>query len=54
VENYQDLSNPKHLAERTGAKLAVVPTQPGGEAGTEDYVKLVDHILDRIGEALKP
>ena len=54
VENYQDLSNPRHLADRTGAKVAVVPTQPGGEPGTEDFVKTVDCILDRMLEAAKP
>jgi ABC-type Zn uptake system ZnuABC Zn-binding protein ZnuA len=54
AENYQDLANPRHLAERTGAKVAVVPTQPGGEPGTEDALKLVDHVLDRLLEAARP
>lgn len=54
VENYQDLANPRHLAERTGARVAVLPTQPGGEAGTGDFVKLVDHVLDRMLEAARP
>ncbi len=53
VENYQDLANPRFLSEQTGARMAVVPTQPGGEPGTEDFAKMVDFILDRMLEAVK-
>jgi ABC-type Zn uptake system ZnuABC Zn-binding protein ZnuA len=50
VETYQDASTPQSIAEATGAKVAVVATQPA-EAG--DYVKLIDSILDKLVEAAK-
>jgi ABC-type Zn uptake system ZnuABC Zn-binding protein ZnuA len=53
VENYQDLSNPRALEEQTGVRMVVLPTQPGGEPGTEDYFKLIDFILDRLLEGVK-
>jgi ABC-type Zn uptake system ZnuABC Zn-binding protein ZnuA len=53
VENYQDLSNPRALEEQTGVRMVVLPTQPGGEPGTEDYFKLIDFILDRLLEGAK-
>ncbi len=53
VENYQDLGNPRDLAGKTGAKVVVVPSQPGGEPGTGDYFKFMDHVLDRLVAAAK-
>ena len=53
VDNFYDPSNARWLAEQTGAKVAIVPDQPGGEAGAEDYFKFVDYVLDRLVEALK-
>lgn len=53
VENYQDLSNPRALEEQTGVRMVILPTQPGGEPGTEDYFKLIDFILDRLLEGAK-
>ena len=53
VDNFYDPSYAKALGERAGAKVAVVPNQPGGEAGTEDYVKFMDHVIDRLLEAAK-
>ena len=53
VDNFYPTAEPKALAEQTGAKIAIVPDQPGGEAGTEDYFKYIDHVLDRMLEALK-
>lgn len=53
VENHQDLSNPRALEEQTGVRMVVLPTQPGGEPGTEDYFKLIDFILDRLLEGVK-
>jgi ABC-type Zn uptake system ZnuABC Zn-binding protein ZnuA len=53
VETYQALGTPKALAADMGIKVAVVPTQPGGESDAGDYFKLIDTILDRILEASK-
>jgi zinc/manganese transport system substrate-binding protein len=53
VDNFYPTAEPKSLAEQTGAKVAIVPDQPGGEAGTDDYFKFVDFVLDRMVEAVK-
>jgi zinc/manganese transport system substrate-binding protein len=53
VDNFYPVSVPDALARETGAKVAVVPGQPGGEAGTDDYVKFIGFIIDRLVEAAK-
>jgi len=53
VDNFYPVSVPEALARETGAKVAVVPGQPGGEAGTDDYVKFIGFIIDRLVEAAK-
>jgi len=53
VDNFYPSAEPKALAEQTGAKVAIVPDQPGGETGAEDYFKFIDSVLDRMVEALK-
>jgi ABC-type Zn uptake system ZnuABC Zn-binding protein ZnuA len=53
VDNFYPSAEPKALAEQTGAKVAIVPDQPGGEAGTEDYFKFIDTVLDRMLEGGK-
>jgi zinc/manganese transport system substrate-binding protein len=52
VDNFYSLANPNALAEQTGAKVAVVPNQPGGE-GPADYVAFIDKVLDTLLEASK-
>jgi len=52
VDNFYGLANPNALAEQAGAKVAVVPNQPGGE-GPADYVAFVDRVLDTLLEASK-
>lgn len=53
VDNFYDPSVPNALARDTGVKVALVPGQPGGEPGTEDYVKFMDFVIDRLVEAAK-
>ena len=53
VDNFYPVSVPEALARETGAKVAVVPGQPGGEAGTDDYVQFIGFIIDRLVEAAK-
>jgi hypothetical protein len=52
VDNFYSPANPNALAEQTGAKVAVVPNQPGGE-GPADYVAFFDRVLDQLVEAAK-
>jgi zinc/manganese transport system substrate-binding protein len=53
VDNFYPLSVPEALAKEAGAKVAVVPGQPGGEAGTDDYVQFIGFIIDKLVEAAK-
>jgi zinc/manganese transport system substrate-binding protein len=53
VDNFYPLDVPEALARETGVKVAVVPGQPGGEAGTEDYVAFMSHVIDKLVEAAK-
>jgi zinc/manganese transport system substrate-binding protein len=53
VDNFYPLSVPETLARESGMKVAVVPGQPGGEAGTDDYVQFIGFIVDRLVEAAK-
>jgi len=53
VDNFYDPSVPNALARDTGVKVAVVPGQPGGEAGTEDYVGFMGFVIDKLVEAAK-
>jgi ABC-type Zn uptake system ZnuABC Zn-binding protein ZnuA len=52
VDNFFSPANPRALAEQTGAKVALVPNQPGGE-GPADYFSFVDRVLDLLLEASK-
>jgi ABC-type Zn uptake system ZnuABC Zn-binding protein ZnuA len=53
VDNFYPTSVPNALAQDTGVKVAVVPGQPGGEAGTDDYVDFMTHVLQKLVEAVK-
>jgi len=53
VDNFYDPSVPNALARDTGVKVAVVPGQPGGEAGTDDYVGFMGFVIDKLVEAAK-
>lgn len=53
VDNFYPLAVPQALARETGVKVAVVPGQPGGEAGTDDYVQFIGLVIDKLVEASK-
>ena len=53
VDNFYDPSVPNALARDTGVKVAVVPGQPGGESGTEDYVAFMGLLIDKLVETMK-
>ncbi|HEU5320725.1 MAG TPA: metal ABC transporter substrate-binding protein, partial [Methylomirabilota bacterium] len=41
------------LAARTGAQVATVPLEVGGAPGTDDYLRLFDHVTGEILRALR-
>jgi len=50
--NYFDPSKPDAIAERTGARVVVVPLYAEGEPGVDTYEDLVDTWLSRLVDAL--
>jgi zinc/manganese transport system substrate-binding protein len=44
---------PRLLEKRTGIKVLVLPTMPGGGKGTDDYISMMDYIINNIAEALR-
>ncbi len=53
VDNFYSPAVPEALARETGVKVAIVPGQPGGEAGTEDYIAFMGFVIDRLVETVK-
>ncbi len=49
--NYFDSAKPEVIAEKTGAEVVIVPLSTGGEAGVDDYEKLIDTWISRSLEA---
>jgi ABC-type Zn uptake system ZnuABC Zn-binding protein ZnuA len=52
VETFYPRKDPTMVAEKTGAKLLVLPTSVGGRAGIRSYIGLFDVIVKEIVEAL--
>ena len=48
VDNFCRAPGPEPPAREPGVKVAVLPGQPGGEAGTDDYVAFMNHVIDRL------
>jgi zinc/manganese transport system substrate-binding protein len=53
VEPYFDLKTPQSVARETGAKVVVLLPSVGGEKGVDDYIKLFDYDIDKLGAAIK-
>lgn len=53
MEPYFDRKTPQSIAERTGAKLAIVYPSVGGRPELDDYFKLFDYDIAEIVKALK-
>ena len=51
--NYFDPLKPQAIAERTGARVVIVPLSTGGEPGVDSYEKLIDIWIDRLLEAFE-
>jgi ABC-type Zn uptake system ZnuABC Zn-binding protein ZnuA len=47
-ESYHDRSTSTLVAERTGARVLVVPTSVGGVAAASSYEHLIDHLVERF------
>src|SRR5688572_16872945 len=54
VDPFYDVKVPRMLAERTGAKLLVLPSSVGGVKGVDDYVQLIDHNVRALRGAIAP
>lgn len=44
---------PRALAEKTGARVLRLPIAPGGVPGADDYVALMDYIVEQLVKALQ-
>jgi zinc/manganese transport system substrate-binding protein len=50
-EIFYDRTAADYLAERTGARVAVVPIDVGEDVGLDGYPALIDHLLDELLES---
>ena len=53
TENFYDPKLPDYIAAETGAKDVIVPNDVRGEPGVDDYVALIDRILEPMLKALQ-
>jgi hypothetical protein len=51
--NYFDRNQIREIAARTGARAVIVPAQPGGAPGVDDYEDLVDTWIGALREAFE-
>jgi zinc/manganese transport system substrate-binding protein len=52
VDPFYDIKVPRMLAERTGAKLLVLPSSVGGVKGVDTYIGLIDYNVKALRNAL--
>ncbi|GAN33856.1 MAG: zinc ABC transporter substrate-binding protein [Candidatus Brocadia sp. AMX2] len=53
IEQFRERKIPEFVAERTGAKVVVLPIMVGGQKEIEDYLSLFDYTINQIVMALK-
>jgi len=53
METFYDRRVPTTVAERTGARLLVVPSSVGATAEVGGYVELIDHLIRNLVDALR-
>lgn len=51
--NYFDPAKPQVIADRTGARVVIVPLSVGGEEGMDDYETLIDVWISRLVKAFE-
>lgn len=44
---------PARIAQQTGASMIVLPIMPGGQPGTETYIKMMDYIINKMVETVQ-
>ena len=52
AEPFRERQTLDFVAEKTGAKVLLLPIMPDGKAAT-DYIALIDHAVRQLAEALK-
>jgi len=53
IEPYRERRTPELVANKTGAKVMILPIMPGGRKETEGYISLFDYNIKKIVLALK-
>lgn len=53
AETFRERKTPEFVAERTGAKVVIVPIMPGGIKGVEDFITFFDYNINQIVSALR-
>ena len=53
VANFTNPNMPQSVAEKTGAKMVILPASVGGEKGIDSYGDLFDSIVGKLIEALR-
>ncbi|HRZ87406.1 MAG TPA: zinc ABC transporter substrate-binding protein, partial [bacterium] len=53
MEVFYDETPADFVAQKTGAKVVVVPNSVGGDPAAKDYCSLIDTIVERVSGALK-
>ena len=53
MEPYFDSRVPEMVARETGARVVQLPPMVGGESGTDSYINLMTHDLQKLVQALK-
>lgn len=51
--NYFDPAKPQAIADRTGARVVIVPLSTGGEPGVDSYETLIDTWITRLLTAFR-
>jgi zinc/manganese transport system substrate-binding protein len=53
VDNFYDPALPSNIARQTGAVFVLLPDQVEGEPDIKTYFELMDHLINKMTEALK-
>ena len=53
VETWYPADSARLVAERTGAKVVVIPQTPGAVKGTGDYIAHLDYLVQAVASALQ-